>query len=114
MKTILSCFSNIQAENDIDSQDIQNLCTEAEIHAEALVAPLRRTVEELDKLYDNIKIDSKQGAKVEEICNEIDDLICKLKEMVSATSLEIQQATGTAEMDDKVDNDDHETQEEEQ
>lgn len=65
------------------------------------MAPLRRTVEELDKLYDSIKNDSHREARVEEICNEIDDLIFKLKEMVSTTSSEINQVTKTADAEEE-------------
>lgn len=67
------------------------------------MAPLRKTVEELDKLYDSIQNDCEKGTRVEELCNEIDELIFKLKETVNATSLEIDQVTKTAGVKEIVD-----------
>lgn len=95
-------MSKQQERNDDEAQKIQHFCSEAESHAEALIAPLRRTVEELDKLYDNIKNDSENGKKVRELCGEIDELIFSLKEMVTASSLEIEHVTGTGDIEEKI------------
>lgn len=88
-------------EDNNETQEIQNLCSEAESNAEALVAPLKRTVEELDKLYDSIKDDPDRENRVKELCDEIDELVLNLKEMVNASSLEINQVLESGSVDEK-------------
>lgn len=95
----------------MQTKQIKHVCIDVESHAEALVAPLRRTVEELDKLYDSVKNQSGKETKVRQICSAIDELLLNLKEMVSATTRDVHHATATTSLGEKSEKNDCKTEE---
>lgn len=86
-------FNSRSPQQISETEEIQSLCSEAESNAKALLAPLRKTVEELDKLYTAVQSDPEKSIIVRKLCSDINERIFSIKEMIVASSLALEEAT---------------------